>query len=167
MNYARDAYDRLSACKDAGARYDHFLALVVSYCRPFTENSGLGNLEVEFPDYPEELDLDDAELRHSRMMDLRNKFLSHSSLEGTKVVLLSPGAVDPGTGDTVDSYHWNIARREFLEQQYADWLVEIVDALSEKLTGLIDSEAERLGQRCLDSGELREIDTPADDFTWS
>jgi hypothetical protein len=167
MQYARDAYDRLAACHAGGERYDCFLSFVVSYCRPFTENSGLGNLGLEFPNYPEELPLSDAKVRHSRMMDLRNKFLSHSSLEGTKVVLLSSGAVDPGTGNTVKSYSWNIAKREFLDQRYADWLVQIVDSLSEKLTDLIESETTRLSERFLGIGEVREIPTPADDFTWS
>ena len=167
MQYARDAYDRLAACTFGAERYDYFLSLVVSYCRPFTENSGLGNLNVEFPNYPEELGLTEAGVRHSRMMDLRNKFLSHSSLKGTRVVLLAPGAVDPGTGHTVESYHWNIAKREFLDQRYADWLVQIVDSLRNKLTDLIKCETKILGDRFLGVGECRDIPTPADDFTWS
>ena len=167
MQYARDAYDRLSAHPSGATRYDLFLSFVVSYCRPFTENSGLGSLSVEFPDFPEDLELAEADVRHRRMMELRNKFLSHSSLEGTKVVLLSPGAVDPGSGRTVESFHWNIAKREFLDQRYADWLVQIVDSLRNKLTEIIECETTTLGKRYLGVGECREIPTPAEDFTWS
>lgn len=167
VHYSKRAYKRIKSAQTEDDRYDYFLSFVVSYCRPFTENSGLGNLTVEFPKYPQELGLADGAIRHQRMMDLRNKFLSHSSLEGTKVVLLAPGATDPGTGKTVSDYGWNIAKREFLNEQFADWLVEIVDALGSRLDKLIDDLVTELGQRHLDPGEARMIETPADVFQWS
>lgn len=167
MEYAMEAFNQLRVSDDERARYSLFLAFVVSYCRPFTENSGIGSLGVEFPRYPEELKLQDAEIRHQRMMGLRNKFLSHSSLEGTKLVLLSPGAADPGTGKIVKSFTWNVAKLEFLDQRYAEWLVEIVDALKLKLSELIVSKLADIGPRYMDSEEARYIETAADDFRWT
>lgn len=167
VDYAMRAYKRIKAARSDEDRYDNFLSFVVSYYRPFTENSGIGNLTVEFPNYPQELGLDQADMRHQRMKNLRNKFLSHSSLEGTKVVLLAPGATDPGTGSTVSNYSWNVGKREFLDQRYADWLVEIVEALRSKLDELIDSLVQELGKKVLDPGEARLIDTPVDNFRWT
>src|SRR5690349_14572207 len=55
-----------------------FLSMVVAYGRPFTQNAGVGCIKVDYPNYP---DFGDAEMRdrHSRLIDLRNKFLAHSS----------------------------------------------------------------------------------------
>lgn len=167
VHYSKRAYERIKTARSEDDRYDFFLSFVVSYCRPFTENSGLGNLAVEFPSYPQELGLADGAIRHQRMMDLRNKFLSHSSLEGTKVVLLAPGATDPGNGTIVSDYSWNIAKREFLDEQFAGWLVEVVDALGSRLDELLDDFVTELGQQHLDPGEVRMIDTPADAFQWT
>lgn len=167
MEYALKAYAKYKMSADGDERYSHFLTFVVSYCRPFTENSGLGNLDVEFPTYPQELNLDQASLRHQRMLDLRNKFLSHSSLEGSKVVLLAPDAIDPGTGMTVGGYKWNIAKREFLDECFTDWLVEIARTLTAKLDAMVEAFVAEVGLRHLDPAEVRYLDTPVDSFQWT
>src|SRR3974390_2144789 len=80
MQYASDAFQRFKTTADEGARYHLFLAMVIAYCRPFTENYGIGSLLCEYPSFPDFADAD-MSLRHKRLMDLRNKFLGHSSIE--------------------------------------------------------------------------------------
>jgi len=167
MDYALKAYAKYKASHDDGERYSHFLTFIVSYCRPFTASHGLGSLQVELPDHPQELDLVEGSIRHQRMMDLRNKFLGHSSLEGTKVVVLAPGATDPGTQTVATSYRWNIARREFSDERYAAWLEELVRAFALKLDEMIDALVTEVGKLNLDPAEVRYLDTPADNFEWT
>ena len=84
--------------------------MVIAYGRPFTENHGIGSLRCEYPSFPDFPDAD-MNLRHQRMMDLRNKLLGDSSIEGIKVWLLAPGAVSPASGpDTAVGYR--LRRRE-------------------------------------------------------
>ena len=103
MGFASEAFHLFMATDNEGARYHFFLSMVLAYCRPFTENNGIGSLQCEYPSFPNFSDTD-MNLRHQRMIDLRNKFLGHSSIEGTKVYLLAPGAVSPATGDTAVGY---------------------------------------------------------------
>src|SRR5439155_23733723 len=103
MEAASRSFDRYARAPDAGEQDDYFLAMVVAYCRPFTENHGLGNLLVEYPRFPDFPDAD-LNLRHKRMCDLRHRFLSHSSLEGTKVRLLGPGAISGYSGKPSPGY---------------------------------------------------------------
>src|SRR5947207_671888 len=68
--------------------YEHlFLAMVVAYGRPFTENYGVGRIQCDYPHYPEPIDAEMPE-RHNRLLDLRNKFLAHSSAEGTRIEII-------------------------------------------------------------------------------
>jgi len=140
--------------------------MVISYMRPFTENQGIGRLQCEFPDYPD-FDLPEAGSRHQRMVDLRNKFLGHSSLEGTKVVVLAPGATDPGTGEIVSKYSCNVAKNEFLRIEFVDWLHELVDSLECKLNDAIEHALHEIGPAYLNPSEARFLETLADDFKWT
>jgi hypothetical protein len=167
MDYSLKAYQGLKFAASRQDQYDRFLSFVVSYCRPFTENEGLGNLLVEFPEYPRELNIDQGDVRHQRMMDLRHKFLSHSGIHGTKIVLLAPNALDPGVKRIVNKYSCNVARREFLDIRFADWLVEIVKSLAVKLDEMIQELLDDVGPRYLGSGEVRYLPTPADEFEWT
>jgi hypothetical protein len=87
--------------------------MVVAYCRPF-ESYRVGRILCDFPNYP---DFDDSEmnLRHQRMLDIRNKFLAHSSAEGTRVMVVPPGVVNPITGFSRQSFDHNIGKRTFLD----------------------------------------------------
>jgi len=53
MEYASRAFERFKQTSDEGERYDFFLSMVVGYCRPFTENHGLGSLLCEYPKFPD------------------------------------------------------------------------------------------------------------------
>ena len=164
--YAQTAYRMFEAASDPDLRYCAFLTMVVSYGRPFTNNEGIGSLLCEFPDYPQ-FSLSDSAIRHKRMMDLRNKFLSHSSLEGIRVVVLAPNATDPGTGARVPDYSWNVAKSEFLHPEFAPWLHALVDALETLLDVSIDEVLREVGPAYLDAGEARYLETLADTFSWT
>jgi len=78
---------------------DIFLSFVMSYWRPFTENQGVGCIVCDYPNYPTFGD-SEMSVRHSRMMDLRNKFLAHSSAEGTRIFVIPPNVLPPHGGTT-------------------------------------------------------------------
>jgi len=88
MGYAIEAYQVLQHAHSTPAEYSLFLSMVVCYCRPFTQSRGIGSLLCEYPDYPDWPD-PEMNVRHQRMMHIRNNFLGHSSIEGSKVFLLS------------------------------------------------------------------------------
>ena len=166
IQYSQAAYHAFRGSEEPSLRYSTFLAMVISYMRPFTENHGLGRLQCEFPDYPD-FDLPEAGVRHQRMIDLRNKFLGHSSLEGTRVVLLAPGAKDPGTGRIVSEYSCNVAKNEFLRVEFVIWLHELIDCLENKLNESIDQVLSEIGPAYLEPSEVRYPEPLADDFKWT
>jgi hypothetical protein len=163
VDYAVNAYEQFKAIEVKVLRYNLFLAMVVAYCRPFTANDGLGSLKVELPDWPD-IGLSDARMRHDRMMILRNNFLSHSSIEGSKVVLLAPGATNPKSGEKVDGYRYEVAKLEFVREEYADWLIELINALGTRLDAMIADLVEELGPKYLKDGEEQWLDTG--EFKW-
>lgn len=146
--------------------YHLFVSAVVAYCRPFTENKGIGSLRCEYPDYP---DFADAEMnaRHQRMMDIRNEFLGHSSLYGTRGLLLAPGARNPSDGKVVPSYHYAVAKRQFLHHEFIQWLTPIVDALANRISADLSAVCAEIGGAYLTSGEVFELDKTYEDFIWT
>jgi hypothetical protein len=94
-----------------------FLSFVVSYGRPFTENYGVGNINADYPNYPTFGD-SDMPLRHSRMLDLRNKFLAHSSVEGTRILVTPPNVLPSRGGEISSNFRIDIAKREFGDTSY-------------------------------------------------
>jgi hypothetical protein len=127
MQYSSDALRRFVATDDEGARYHFFLATVLAYCRPFTENYGIGSLLCEYPSFPDFADAD-MNLRHKRFMDLRNKFLGHSSIEGTKVHLLTPGTASPASGETAVGYGYAVEKLMFSEE--SQFVIELHDLVT-------------------------------------
>jgi hypothetical protein len=104
------------------ALYQHFfLSMVVAYGRPFTENYGVGHIECDYPSYP---DFGDSEMpaRHARLIDLRNKFLAHSSAEGTQILIIPPGVANPLGLPPKSTFDFNIGKRTFKDLRYVDWL---------------------------------------------
>src|SRR5260221_6621342 len=112
MQYASDAFLRYRDSRDDATRSHFFLGMVVAYCRPFTENYGLGSLYCQYKSFPDFADAD-MNLRHQRMLDLSNQFLGHSSIEGTKVWLLAPGAESPASGEKAVGYGYAAAKLIF------------------------------------------------------
>jgi hypothetical protein len=118
--------------------YGHlFLSLVVAYGRPFTENHGVGRIQCYYPRYP---DFGDGEMpvRHSRLLDLRDKFLAHSSAEGTCVQIIPPGLPNPLGNPSQPTFTFNIGKRTFADVQYVDWLRVAPEAFGRRLYSDID-----------------------------
>lgn len=95
--------------------------MVVAYGRPFTENQGVGRIQCDYPTYP---DFGDAEMpvRHTRLLDLRHKFLAHSSAEGTRVQVIPPGVTNPLGVSPKPTFDFNIGKRTFRDVRYVEWL---------------------------------------------
>jgi len=167
MMYASDAFQRFMATSDKGAGYDFFLAMVLAYCRPFTENYGIGSLLCEYPSFPDYADAD-MNLRHKRLLDLRNKFLGHSSIEGTKVHLLAPGAISPASGDRAVGYGFAVEKLVFSEEpSFVSELHDLVVVLSRRLDDDIRVVAKEVGSNYLQNGEVYQIDTGKRPFEWT
>jgi hypothetical protein len=102
--------------------YQHFfLSMVVAYGRPFTENYGVGSIQCDYPSYP---DFGDSEMpvRHARLLALRNKFLAHSSAEGTQIHVIPPGVANPLGIPPKSVFDFNIGKRTFNDLRYVEWL---------------------------------------------
>jgi len=103
--------------------YSHlFTSMVVAYGRPFTKNYGVGRIQGDYPAYPKDSDDADMPLRHSRLLDLRNKFLAHSSAEGTRVQIIPPEVANPLGAPPKPAFDFNIGKREFRDIRYVEWL---------------------------------------------
>ncbi len=102
--------------------YQHvFVSMVVAYCRPFTQNYGVGRIQCDYPTYPDFGD-SDMTLRHTRLFDLRNKVLAHSSAEGTRVQIIPPDVANPIRVTAKSSFDFNIGKRTFGDVRYIEWL---------------------------------------------
>lgn len=166
MGYAIEAFQVLQGAHSTPADYSLFLSMVVCYCRPFTQSRGIGSLLCEYPDYPDWPD-PEMNLRHQRMMDIRNNFLGHSCIEGSNVFLLSPGSKHPATGDAMTMFYYAVAKRQFVHPEFAAWLYQVVDALFRRLDGDIRAVAKEIGDTYLKETEIYEFDTGADGFAWT
>jgi hypothetical protein len=166
LSYATEAFNLLQDANSDLLRYHLFVSLILAYCRPFTESEGIGSLRCEYPDYP---DFSDVEMnaRHQRMIDIRNKFLGHSSIHGTQAFLLAPGAQDPATGETVTSHSYAVAKRNFLQREFIQWLAPIIDALAHRITADLKAACAEVGAAYLASGEVFELDKSHADFVWT
>ena len=165
MGYSIEAYRALQDPRPDRADYSTFLSMVVCYCRPFTQSRGIGSLLCEYPDYPDWPD-PEMNVRHQRMMQIRNDFLGHSSIEGSKVFLLSPGSNHPATGDVMTSYYYAVQKRQFLNPQFSAWLFSLIDALFVRLDDDIRAISREIGSNYVNDTEIYEFETGADAFSW-
>jgi hypothetical protein len=166
MEYASEAFHLFQAASGTAADYHLFLSMVVSYCRPFTQSHGIGSILCEYSDYP---DYSDAEMnrRHQRMMDIRHKFGSHSSVEGTRVFLLAPQSTDPATGTVCSEFSYAVQKRHFLHPQFAPWLCQVVQAFAARLAADIRIVTKEVGSNYLDEGQVYELENGVDHFSWT
>jgi len=165
MFYALEAYSMFTNAQATPAAEHFFCSMVTAYGRPFTENYGVGSIKCEYPSYP---DFSEPEMnqRHQRLMDLRNKFLAHSSAEGTRVMIVPPNVENPVTGRKESGFDHNVGKRVFIDQRFADWLVEVVHAFKERLDKDV---AAKLASEFGATGQVEpfEIETNWNDFSWS
>jgi len=75
MANALEAYNAFKELAGTTAGECSFFAMTIAYGRPFTNNHDLGSVKCEFPKYPDFED-PDMNLRHQRLLDLRNKFIA-------------------------------------------------------------------------------------------
>lgn len=77
--------------------------------------------DPQFPTYP---DFGDTEMpvRHSRLLDLRHKFLAHSSAEGTRVQIIPSGITNPFGVAPKSTFDFKIGKRTFRDIGYVAWL---------------------------------------------
>lgn len=142
-----------------------FFAMAIAYGRPFTNNHGLGSIKCEFPQFPDFED-PDMNLRHQRLLDLRNKFIAHSSVEGTRVLVVPPGVPDPGILAVRDHFEYYTGKRTFFEPAFAAWLVEVVFAFKGRLDTAVRSQLQaEFGKQTFSS--TVELETGWEDFKWT
>jgi hypothetical protein len=152
-----EAYEFLRSVEPDSPLFYHLaVSMSVSYGRPFTANHGLGSLAVEYPKFP---DFEDSEMneRHLRLIDLRNKFMAHSSCEGTKVLILPPD-------DTSNQSGHMVGKRFFGDIRFYDWLKDVIVALRKRLDIDCKAQAAAVGANLKTSEEM---ETGYDDFSWS
>ncbi len=162
---AIEAYDYYKTMSDSPfAEYFVFI-MALSYGRPFFENHKVGGIQCDFPNYPDFPD-DEMNTRHKRLIDLRNKFVAHSSADGTQIMIVPPGVKNPVTGGTLARFNHNIGKRFFLEPQYIDWLIQVVIAFMARLDiAVSDQIAQEFSQTTLT--EPFELKTGWDTFSWT
>jgi hypothetical protein len=100
------------------------------------------------------------------MIDLRNKFLAHSSAEGTRVMVVPPNVLNPITGLTRDVYDHNIGKRRFLQPEFASWLI----AVAYELKGRLEQDIQALMTTELSGAptdQTFELTTGYESFSWS
>jgi hypothetical protein len=141
------------------------ISFVVSYGRPFFESYRVGKILCDYPDYPEFGDAD-MPVRHSRMLDLRNKFMAHSSAEGTRVQIIPPGVSNPVNLAIEREFNFNIGKRLFPENYFVAWLIELPKAFQAQLRTDIKSLLPQLYGERKDLNKAFELTTSHEDFQW-
>jgi len=143
-----------------------FLSMVVAYGRPFTENYGVGCILVDYPTYPEFGSPENAD-RHRRMIDLRNKFLAHSSAEGTRVQIIPPGVFNPLGMPPKTEFDFNIGRRRFPDLRYVEWLSVLPLEFKRRLHDDIAALMKKAFRRRHDLSDVFELPTGHENFQWT
>jgi len=102
------------------------------------------------------------------MIDLRNKLLSHSSLEGTKVHLLAPGVISPFSGKPSVGYDYAVAKLAFSHEPiFVSWLHDVVIKLWERLRADAGTRLAEVGSNHLKDGDNVILDTGVKAFDWT
>jgi hypothetical protein len=158
------AYRLLKNLQPNNELFEHILlSMAVCYGRPFSENHGIGSLRVEYPHFPDFTD-PQMNLRHHRLIDLRNKFMAHSSSEGTRLVILPPGIINPATGQVVDRHDHNVGKRTFPDVRFIDWLKDVMWELKGRLDNDVRKRLAEVGAKLT---EPTEMETGYDSFQWT
>lgn len=145
---------------------DVFLSFVVSYGRPFTENRGVGCITCDYPNHPTFGD-SQMHLRHSRMMDLRNKFLAHSSAEGTRIFVIPPSVVPPRGRAIVSQFGLDIGKRVFGDLRFVAWLLELPKGFKIQLQADIRDQLQKMFGSRPRLTKAFELPTGHENFRWT
>lgn len=144
---------------------DAFCSFVVSYGRPFTENEGVGCILCDYPNYP---NFGDSEMpvRHSRMMDLRHKFLAHSSAEGTRIFVIPPNVLPPRGGAAAPHFRLDIGKRVFGDVRFVKWLLDLPKGFYLQLQTDIKSQLKKTFGSRNELTQAIELATGHENFQW-
>lgn len=164
VSYSLDAYDLLRTLEpDHPVFYHCAVSMAVCYGRPFAESNGLGKLTVDYPAFPD-FSVSEMNERHRRLIDLRNKFMAHSSCEGTRLLIVPPGSPIPGTGEPAVAHDHLVGKRMFGDVRFCDWLSEVVIALKSRLDMDVRARLAEVGAALAQSTEM---ETGYDTFQWT
>jgi len=165
INAALEAYSHFVSHAGSPVAEHFFFAMVVAYGRPFTDNYKLGSIKCDYPSYPDYAE-DEMNQRHKRLIDIRNKFLAHSSVEGTRIIVIPPNVSNPVTGQSSQEFDHNIGKRLFLDPEYSEWLVSVILAFQSRLD--VDVRDQLIVEYGGDSpSEIFELETGWTDFKWN
>jgi hypothetical protein len=101
------------------------------------------------------------------MMDLRNKLLAHSSIEGTKVLLFAPGAILPANGGTASDYGYSPAKLSFIDPEFVPWLHYLVKAMTNRLVDDIATISRAVCGNYLKTQKTYHLETGKNPFRWT
>jgi hypothetical protein len=143
---------------------DLMIVFVISYARPFTQNSGVGWILTEYPNHPE---FGDAETKtaHERIMYVRNNLYAHANRENLGVKIIPPGVTNPDTGRVRDVFDFNIGKRSFIKREYIEWLARVPFEFSKILRRDIDALIEELFKPQNPTAAF-ELQTGYEHFAW-
>lgn len=166
MHRSIEAADLILAGVSAEVYPHLFLSMVVAYGRPFFENEGVGPIRCDYPDYP---DFDDPDMcvRHHRLIDLRNKFLAHSSAEGTRVFIVPPNVRNPVDRTSQRHFDFMIGKRMFGEPALVPWLRAVPVAFKERLHADIRNLLSEVFGRDQGLDQIFELPTGHENFRWT
>jgi hypothetical protein len=95
-----------------------------------------------------------------------DKFIAHSSVEGTRVLVVPPGIPDPGTSAVREHFEYYTGKRTFFEPAFAAWLVEVVLAFKARLDTAVRSQLQaEFGKKTFSAPV--ELETGWEDFKWT
>lgn len=113
-----------------------FLAMVVAYARPFTANDGIGAVWQDYQDpasCPEFFNDPDMHRQHEQLMTLRNNFMSHSSVVGTKVKVYPPGYAPANGAPPVSDFLFAPGKQRFADPRFVHSLLGLPRAFRDRL----------------------------------
>jgi hypothetical protein len=143
---------------------DLMLVFVMCYSRPFTENTGVGCILNEYPNYPTFGDTE-TKLAHDRMIYIRNNLYAHANVENLGVEIVPPGVANRVTGEARSTFDFNIGKRSFIRREYVAWLMKVPLAFKALLRLEIESLIANLFKASNPTSAF-ELQTGYIDFAW-
>jgi hypothetical protein len=166
MDESVQAANLLMCCESEELCPHLFTSMVVAYARPFSENYGVGRIRRDYPNYPAGFGDANMPTRHTRLLDLRNKFLAHSSMEGTRVQITRRGVANSLGAPAKSTFDYIVGKRKFLDVRYVEWLRVAPESFRTRL----HADIEQLLVESFSDRELNlpfELRTGYENFEWT
>jgi hypothetical protein len=97
---------------------------------------------------------------------LRNKFLAHSSAEGTRIFVIPPNILPPRGGAIVPHFRLDIGKRVFGDIRFVEWLLELPKGFHFQLQTDIRNLLQRTFGSKNDLTQSFELPTGHENFQW-